>query len=201
MPNSTYYSEILTYLISQAPYLMDAGLSGYTQITQNTSKPSPIPGMPDRTSGWFGRVILQDARGEQDVADIFKPINETLKHKWPGAAGLYTAVKPYDSFLDWFNVNFDSEPAGKSCYIGSWLLDAKTLTTPSSELTNALMSPILYNGEYVIFFIAGKGVINAKPRGGGNAVNSAFRNAHIFACKSSWIARSQVVLAVGPLTT
>jgi hypothetical protein len=186
-PNTTYYSDIIAYLISQVPSLMDAGLSGYTYVARNLPKPVPIPGLPDTIDGMFGTCILQDAAAG-DVEKLFKPLNETLMKRWPGQAVLYTSVIAYDSFLAWYDVNYDGGSAGGSAYLVSRLLDRKTLTSGSAQLRDALVAPVSSIGGYSVFLVGGKGVIDAKPRGGSNAVNSAWRSAHIHACKSkaSW---------------
>jgi hypothetical protein len=182
-PNSTYYSDIITHLVSQVPSMMDAGLSGYTYVARNMPKPVPIPGLPDTIDGMFGSCMLQDDN-IKDIDRIFSPLNDTLKKKWPGEVGLYTNVAPFDSFLDWFDVNYDQQTAGNSSYLVSRLLDKKTLTSTSPKLTEALMAPIPYTSGFSVFMVGGKGVINAKPRGGGNAVNSAWRDAYVHSCKS-----------------
>ncbi|EFY84258.1 FAD binding domain-containing protein [Metarhizium acridum CQMa 102] len=182
-PNSTNYSDIVTYLVSQVPSLMDAGLSGYSFVGYQLPKPVPIPGLPDTINGMFSDVILQDADSEDDVDKILKPLNETLKRRWPGEVGLYNSVVPYKSFLAWFDDHYDRQTAGNSTYIVSRLLDKKTLTTTSPKLTKALMAPIPYTNSYAVFMVGGKGVIDARPRGGGNAVNPAWRNAYVHGSK------------------
>ncbi|KAK8914910.1 FAD-linked oxidoreductase ZEB1 [Metarhizium anisopliae] len=182
-PNSTNFSNIITYLVSQVPSLMDAGLSGYSFVGYQVPKPVPIPGLPDTINGMFGHAILQDADSEDAVDQILKPLNETLKKKWPGEAGLYNSVVPYKSFLAWFDDYYDQQTAGNSSYLVSRLLDKKTLTTTSPELTKALMAPIPYTNSYAVFMVGGKGVNDAKPRGGGNAVHPAWRNAYVHATR------------------
>lgn len=162
---------------------MDAGLSGYSFVGYQVPKPVPIPGLPDTINGMFGHAILQDADSEDAVDQILKPLNETLKKKWPGEAGLYNSVVPYKSFLAWFDDYYDQQTAGNSSYLVSRLLDKKTLTTTSPELTKALMAPIPYTNSYAVFMVGGKGVNDAKPRGGGNAVHPAWRNAYVHASK------------------
>lgn len=181
-PNSTYFGEIITFIASQVPSLMDAGLSGYNYVAYNMPSPVPMPGLPDKLFGMIGSSILQDA-SQDDVDKIFKPLNETLKKKWPGEVAVFNSVVQYDSFLAWYDVNYDQMSAGSNTYLVSRLLDKKTLTSSSPELTKALMAPIPYTDGYSVFMVAGKGVINAKPRGGGNAVNPAWRNAYVHSCK------------------
>lgn len=183
-PNSTFYSDIITYTLSQIPSLMDAGLSGYHFVTNRMPMPIPDPNLPRTINGFAGVAILPDKTIEE-TDQLFAPLNHTLAEKWPGEASLFKNITSYDSFLSWFNVNYDQGLAGGNSYLVSRLLSKHTLENITPQSKKAFMTPLSTLGSYAIFMVGGKGVINAKPRGGGNAVNPAWRNAYVHMGKSS----------------
>ena len=68
--------------------------------------------------------------------------------------------------------------------VGSWLLPPETLT--DDALIDALVK-FLGDSGGGLYMVSGKGVWDAKPRGGGDAVNPAWRKALIHAGKPSWL--------------
>lgn len=162
---------------------MKQGISGYNIITRDMASPIPIPGIPDRVAGFMGTCILQDVDDPNALATIFNPINDTLRARWPNKVQFYTLVTQYDSFLGWFDQNFDGSQAGGSSYLVSRLLDGESLTGNPKRLKSALQAAMGSSATMSAFMVAGKGVQEAKPRGGGNAVNPAWRTAYVHACE------------------
>lgn len=177
---------------------MDAGLSGYNFITTGSPNPVPVPGAPDEIAGMMGSVIVQDADSPDALDKIFKPLNDTIKEKWHGEAKLFQITTAYDSFLDWFNVNYDQGTAGTSAYLVSRLLDEQALTLDTDALKEAVKSASVQASGLQVFMVGGKGVQHAEPRGGGNAVNPGWRDSYVHArkCHDGWI---QIDMAdIGP---
>ncbi|KAK2592435.1 hypothetical protein QQS21_009851 [Conoideocrella luteorostrata] len=175
---SPSYGAIISYIISQLPTLMDAGLSGYGYIAYQFPNPIPIPGLSGTIDGFVGSGVLQD-KSVQELNNIFKPLKEALHEKWPGEATLFNLGFPYDSFLSWFSANYDKSEAGNHAYVVSRLLDKETLAKNTSESNKAFLAPIPITGGYAMFMVGGKGIHEAKPRGGSNAVNPAWRKAYV----------------------
>lgn len=182
-PKESIVFDLITYMVSQIPSLMAQGLSGYNLATKDMTTPIQMPGIPDRIAGFLGTTVLQDVDSPDVVAKIFNPINDTLHERWPNKVQFYTLLTQYDSWLGWFNDNFDPGQAGGSQYIVSRLLDGEALTGNLQKLKSALQAAITPSGTIDVFMVGGKGVQEAKPRGGSNAVNPAWRTAFVHARK------------------
>ncbi|KAL5088917.1 hypothetical protein Trisim1_006062 [Trichoderma cf. simile WF8] len=183
-PKESIVFDLITYIVSQIPSLMAQGLSGYNLATKNMTTPIQIPGIPDRIAGFLGSIVLQDVDSPDAVAKIFNPINETLHERWPDKVQFYTLLTQYDSWLAWFSQNYDTNQAGGSQYLVSRLLDGEALTGNPQKLKSALRAAITPSGTISVFMVGGKGVQEAKPRGGSNAVNPAWRTAYVHALTS-----------------
>ncbi|OAA43910.1 FAD-binding, type 2 [Beauveria brongniartii RCEF 3172] len=191
VPDSPILSDLLGYMGAQSPALMNAGLSGYDLISRNFSNPAPgIPGLPDYLAGFQGRLALldddddddDDTRGGADtVAALLKPINDTIHRRWSGAdkAGFFYSTTEYASFLAFFAANADTESVGDNKYLVSRLLDRDALTRDEKTLGEALLAGTGPGGLSTFFLVGGKGVQEAKPAGGSNAVNSHWRSAYV----------------------
>lgn len=193
-PKESIVFDLITYIVSQIPSLMAQGLSGYNLATKDMATPIQIPGIPDRIAGFLGTTVLQDVDSPDVVAKIFNPINETLHARWPGKVQFYTLLTEYDSWLAWFSQNYDTSQAGGSQYLVSRLLDGEALTSNPQKLKSALQAAITPSGTISVFMVGGKGVQEAKPRGGSNAVNPAWRTAYVHARKlfTTFIQRGKV---------
>lgn len=112
------------------------------------------------------------------MAAIWEPIIAHVSTTWPSAvSGII--VNPYPSFKSWFDVWSDQSLTGFDQYVGSRLLDEKALTTSNgTELSQAFK---LVGGS--AYLVAGKGVQNAKPRGGSTSVTPTWRKAVVHAGK------------------
>lgn len=164
---------------------MERGISGYNIIAKDMANPIQGIGLPDRIAGLVGSCILQDIDNNEDVTKAFNPINATIQERWPNKVQFSTIIEQFDSFLGWFDKYYDMASAGGSTYLVSRLLDRKALTGDSEALKNALQQ-VLSSGStssMAAYMVAGKGVQEATPRGGSNAVNPAWRTAYIHACK------------------
>ncbi|KAF5009331.1 hypothetical protein FDECE_4429 [Fusarium decemcellulare] len=181
LPEAPFTLDLVTWAVSKLPYLSDSGLSGYLMATVDSPPPVPLPGLPERVAGLMGRTIILDTQDEAEINKIFQPLNETIQERWPGQVTLIVLTQPYDSFMDWYSENFDDGQAGGSVYLISRLLDKDTLTKDLDALSDALKPILIDDGWLATYLVAGKGVNEAKPRGGGNAVHPAWRKAYIHA--------------------
>ncbi|KID64634.1 FAD-binding, type 2, partial [Metarhizium hybridum] len=173
--------NLASYLMSQVPYLMDSGLSGYTMIGEDWTTPILIDGRPEKLSGVMGLCILQDQKDLNYAYELFRPINDTVQERWLGKASVTIDLKEYDSFYAWFNDNYDQGKAGFPLYPASRLLDQKSLTENAQALSEALSSMWKPRKGMLAFLVGGQGVNNAQPQGGSNSVHPAWRSAHVHA--------------------
>ncbi|KAJ0332175.1 hypothetical protein COL5a_001879 [Colletotrichum fioriniae] len=181
VPEAPFTLDLATWAASQLPYLSDSGLSGYLMATVNSTPPIPIPGLPERVAGLMGKTIILDTQDTAKINEIFRPLNKTIQERWPGQVNLLVLTQPYDSFAAWYAENFDDGQAGGSIYLISRFLDKKTLTNDLDALKSALEPILLNDGWLGTYLVAGKGVNEAKPRGGGNSVHPVWRKAYVHA--------------------
>ncbi|KAM7209625.1 FAD-binding domain containing protein [Naviculisporaceae sp. PSN 640] len=179
--NNPSLFEMIAYIHSQFPLLGDAGLSGYAFFFQ--AIPNPSDGGVSQIGGITMTGIFQDiptTKAEQLMAPIFTHIDKT----WPGLFYPVFKTTPYKSFLDWYNVNYDNSAAGTNSLTGSRLLDKSSLTgnlTLTAEVFKTFTNVEHPGGMGTAYLVSGKGVHNAVPRGGSNAVLPAWRKAYVHA--------------------
>lgn len=171
--------DLLAYIISQFPSLSDAGLSGYTILSPQTPNPA---GGPDEVAGIQGVFAAQDVNDPEYILKLFKPINDTIQKRWPGAVQFSATKEEYGSFLEWYDVYFDQGAAGVTLYLASRLLGREALGD-EKKFRGALEESLVSAGGLTVHLIAGKGVRDAKPRGGSAAVNPGWRKSYIHASK------------------
>ncbi|KAL7764154.1 hypothetical protein ACKLNR_005299 [Fusarium oxysporum f. sp. zingiberi] len=169
--------DLLAYIISQFPSLSDAGLSGYTILSPQTPNPA---GGPDEVAGIQGVFAAQDVNDPEYILKLFKPINDTIQKRWPGAVQFSATKEEYGSFLKWYDVYFDQGAAGVTLYLASRLLGREALGD-EKKFRGALEESLVSAGGLTVHLIAGKGVRDAKPRGGSAAVNPGWRKSYIHA--------------------
>ncbi|KAI1346667.1 hypothetical protein F5Y01DRAFT_16902 [Xylaria sp. FL0043] len=188
------------YIASQLPYLMDKDVSGYMFFPRNMSGPDENGGTRNY-AGMGGEFVILDTQDISDMDAIWEPIIAHVNATWPSAVSLISAV-PYPSFKAWFDVYYDQGLAGYDQYVGSRLLDEKALTTVDSAEVGQAFN--LASGS--AYLVAGKGVHNAKPRGGSTSVTPTWRkavvhavNGHEFAPLNA-TARAEALTIVSNLT-
>jgi hypothetical protein len=175
-PNATYFWDVVAYVFSQFPTLGDAGLAGYFMASAQDNS------MFNMTSGIGGAGTIL-GHNTTKVAQLLSKINETMQERWPmTGTGVYPGTPTYyDNYLDWFEVHQDRLGAGASSMMNSRLLGKDVLEGDAAALAHALKtagSAHAWEG-LPAYLIAGKGVAEAKPRGGGNAVHPAWRKAYL----------------------
>lgn len=173
--------DVVGWLLSQVPTMMDDGLFGYNWVSFGGPMPVPIPGVPENMAGMLGSIVLYD-RDAEDAWAWMSGLNDTLTSKWPGAM-VGGGVISYDSWIDWFDVNYDAGSAGGGAVIVSRLVGRETYEGDREALIEAYKSASELTGSATVYTVAGKGVQEAKPRGGGNAVNPGWRKALVHSRK------------------
>ncbi|KAI1779130.1 FAD-binding domain-containing protein [Hypoxylon cercidicola] len=164
--NASYVWDMAGYLLSQFPYLDSKGVSGYAMFTTNFT----YPGFSVTGAGMGANFLIINTQDIQDMLAIWAPIVDHVNKTFPGMSiNLIPAAFP--SFQDWFSTHYDKSTAGYDEWVGSHLLDAGALT----ENTTAVSEAFKVLGDSQAFLVAGQGVKNAKPRGGGNSVNPSWR--------------------------
>ncbi|KAE9363516.1 FAD-binding domain-containing protein [Stipitochalara longipes BDJ] len=174
VPNSEPMWDAVSYWLSQYPILAELGIAGYGSIIPNISIDGGDYG------GWNGNFILPVLSPEntsESLAAAVLPIVEKIKETWPGLFLSQNISTSFPTFYDWWFAGQGPQTAGTELMGGSRLLDAETLTANLTALGVAMQG--MTTNAVNTYLISGKGVWNAKPRGGSNAVNPAWRKAII----------------------
>jgi hypothetical protein len=171
----------MAYWLSQYPTLAEFGIAGYGNLSVNQS-------LGEEYFGGFGGIfllpVLSPANTSDSLAAAVLPIVEKIQEIWPGLFLSENSSTSYDSFYDWWLPNNGPDYAGIDIMAGSRLLDVEALTANLTALKVALQGASANSGLQ-IDLVSGKGVWNAKPRGGSDSVNPAWRKAliHVSKCQ------------------
>jgi hypothetical protein len=177
--NSSNLYDIVAYFNSQLPTLSDAGVSGLATVVGSMG--NPLDGGATQVGGLLSQNSMHDTDNENDILGLFTPIVEHVNSQWPGELIFLPSIKKYGSFLEWFNANRDTNLVGNNAYFASWLLGKDALTLSPTNLKNAVKMSVERTGAFTSFFLSGKAVQNAQPRGGSNAVLPAWRKSYVHA--------------------
>jgi hypothetical protein len=173
---SENYWDMMTYLLSQYPYLSNQGISGYPYV------------LPEYEVAPGVYYALYNAKfhdhnspyGASNISAVFDPIFSHIKTTWGSSLIEFVNVTTYyHTRYEAHIANHDASVAGSDTVLGSRLLDAATLTGNQTALKAALKGftstgPNAGSGP---FLLGGRGVRDAVPRGGSDAVLPAWRTA------------------------
>ncbi|KAK1585369.1 FAD binding domain-containing protein [Colletotrichum navitas] len=179
-PRAPYLPDLAAYFLSQAPSLEKAGMSGYALINSHMPNPISAPGLPPNAAGVIGVSLLQDDADLDEVSRIWASVNQTVAERWPQVTFLSSNAQ-FPTWLDYYDENYDHNKAGINKLLVSRLIDEQTLTGDADALAGAVETMISNVGGMYAFLVSGKGVHDAEPRGGGNAVHPSWRRAYILA--------------------
>ncbi|KAH0428727.1 FAD binding domain-containing protein [Colletotrichum camelliae] len=187
-PDAAYLPALTAYVLSQMPALERAGMSMYcTSSRVLMDNPFPVQSLPAQIAGMMGLALLQGASSsssssssEAAMQELWQPINATIAARWPEAA-FVLQTEQFASWFDWFDKYRDARPVGYHLVFASRLLDEAALTEDVDALAAAVETATERVGRVTAFLVAGRGVHEAVPRGGGNAVHPAWRRAYVHA--------------------
>ena len=170
----------MAYVFAQLPGLSNANVSAFTYLYPNTtSSLSPSRGPVAAFEGVFA---LPEPSSPDALIDLWTPIWQHINETWPGQVNTSATPVVFPNLYALYQKFADNSPAGVDKVVGSRLLPPETLT--DDRLTAALMT---FLGDAPdggrLYMVSGKGVWDAQPRGGGDAVNPAWRQALIHAGK------------------
>ena len=176
--NSTAYWDSVAYLLAQFPTLSDSNVAAYSYLYPNTS----AAGLPGDGALFQTLFALYDPASASTLEDLLTPfirhVNETYSNQTTTKATSTVFSNFYSMFLEYA----DDSGAGMDKVVGSRLLPPETLT--EAAFSDALKD-FLGEAGGRLYMVSGKGVWDAEPRGGSDAVNPAWRKALIHAGKLS----------------
>ena len=131
-----------------------------------------------------GVLALPEPASASTLEDLWAPFWAYVNETYPGQTVTQTKSIVFPDLYSLFLKYADASKAGVDKVVGSRLLPPETLT--DDALIDALID-FLGDSGGSLYMVSGKGVWDAKPRGGNDAVNPAWRKALIHAGKSSWV--------------
>jgi hypothetical protein len=184
-PNSTAYWDSVAYLLAQFPTLSDSNVVAYSYLYPNTS----AAGLQGDVALFQTLFALYDPASASTLEELLTPfirhVNETYSKQTTTKATSTVFSNFYSMFLEYA----DDDGAGVDKVVGSRLLPPETLT--EDAFSDALMD-FLGDAGGRLYMVSGKGVWDAEPRGGSDAVSPAWRKALIHAGKSSYYPGSTI---------
>jgi hypothetical protein len=166
---SESYWNAMAYIASQVPRLSDAGISGYMYLGRNVN---------DTYSG-SQAIFFAFNKTSDYILGQLAPIEEWMNQTWPNQFQIQAQASPDSAtFYGWWAPFASVTGKGVNTLLASRLFDTKALGQPLSKIEQMLRSTVPTNGVSIIHLVAGKGVQNAKPSGGSDAVNPAWRKAY-----------------------
>ena len=172
--------DMVAYMLGQFPSLMEAGVSGYPIILK--ASPSVLGNTTVYTSGMIGKLLMVNSTNITDMATLFEPLFNHINSTWPGSFEIGFNITSYPSFYSWYEENYDGSPVGYENIMGSRLLDEAALSA-NATATKLAFEQFAGGDLTTAYIVSGKGVWNAQPRGGSNAVLPAWRKSIVHASK------------------
>ncbi|KAF2806523.1 FAD-binding domain-containing protein [Mytilinidion resinicola] len=189
-PNSTVYWDIVAYFLAQFPTLSAANVSSYTYLYPNISAAEP----GDHVASFKGIFALLEPASPTALEDMWAPFWAHINETYPNQTVTQTTSTVFPNLYSMFLVYADDIGAGVDKVVGSRLLPPEILT--DDAFSDALMKFLGDSGGR-LYMVSGKGVWDAKPRGGSDAVNPAWRKALIHAVTSqTWAPLNEAQQAI-----
>ncbi len=179
-PGTEGYWDVVANVLSQYPTLDEQGISGYAYLAPGILSPdlnitSPI----DAFFGVFFLPQLHPTNTSTSLEETIKKLFADVSTPYPGQYFSSVSVKSYPDFWTWYAVNNGPLEAGGNTVLGSRLIDGEALTKNLTALKQAYEAATPPGHMTSVFLVGGKGVRDAKPRGGSNSVGPAWRKAYI----------------------
>ncbi|KAF8855701.1 FAD-binding domain-containing protein [Acephala macrosclerotiorum] len=179
-PGTDSYWDVISLIQSQFPSLDEHGISAYTFIVPSFM--SAEFNITSPVDGFYGIFILPSLHPENTSESLTAAVKQVLADAtsaYPGRFATYTNTTSYEDFWGYYKTNNGPLDAGNDGLLGSRLLDGKALMGNLSALAEAYKTASAPGLGSQAYLVSGKNVWNAKPRGGSNAVNPAWRKAYV----------------------
>lgn len=177
-PNSSAYWDSVAYLLAQFPTLSESNVAAYTYLYPNTS----AAGLGGDVASFQAVFALYDPASARTLEVLLEPFLRHVNETYSNQTTTKATSTVFSNFYSMFLKYADDDGAGVDKVVGSRLLPPETLT--EDAFSGALMDFLGDSGGR-LYMVSSKGVWDAEPRGGKDAVNPAWRKALIHAGKSS----------------
>ena len=185
--------DVITTILSKLPSLSDQGISGYPQIAAGIV----YPGLNITTliDGFNAPFLLPGLHPSNTSTSLETTITELINvavAPYPGQFLVNITSFSFPDFWTWYQLTNGPKTAGIDEMIGSRLIDKKALTGNLTALREAFKTATPPGSATSAYLVSGKGVFDAKPRGGSNAVNPAWRKAYVHSGVSCYLLHSLI---------
>ena len=179
-PDSVTYWDVVTYLLAQFPTIAESNIAAYTYIYPYPT--ADATGNGTNTATCQVVFALYNPASDNSLTDVLEPYVRHINQTYRQEATTQVSHSTFSNFYSMFLQYADDGGAGVDKVVGSWLLPPDTLEQHAfRDALKTFMGP--KGGR--LYMVSGKGVWNAKPRGGSDATNPAWRKALIHAGNSS----------------
>ncbi|KAH8600686.1 hypothetical protein B0O99DRAFT_589582 [Bisporella sp. PMI_857] len=180
-PGGEGYWDVITHIVSRYPDLISQGISGYTFIAPNfLSEDFNITSPVDGYYGILMLPLLHPSNSSESLLTALNNVVASATAPYPGQIFSSISTTTYDDFWGYYEPNNGPQDAGYDQITVSRLLDGKALA--DREGLKKAFKTITSDGTAAgLYLVGGANVFNAKPRGGSNAVNPAWRKAYVHA--------------------
>jgi hypothetical protein len=180
VPGTDSFWDVVAETLTRFPSLDASGISAYTYIVPGfTSQAMNITTPVQAFHGLFILPSLHPQNASDSLTTTIKQLFADAASSYPHQFLTHTESTTYPDFWALYQVINGPRDGGDDKILGSRLLDAKALTANLTSLAEAYRKATTTDSEIGVFLVSGKGVHNAKPRGGSNAVNPAWRTAYV----------------------
>lgn len=177
-PNATASWDSVAYLLAQFPILSDSNIAAYTYLYPNTS----AAGLGSDVASFEAVFALYNPASASTLEHLLEPFVRHVNETYSNQTTTKATSTVFSNFYSMFLKYADDNGAGVDKVVRSRLLPPEILT--ESAFSGALME-FLGNAGGRLYMVSGKGVWDAEPRGGSDAVNPVWRKALIHAGKPS----------------
>lgn len=144
-------------------------------------------------NGYYGLFMLPALHPSNTSTSLAAALNKVLNEAiapYPGQFYTSVTTQTWTDFWAFYSLNNGPLDGGHDQVLGSRLLDKKALT--NREAMKEAYKTFTANGSPAsVYLVGGKNVMNARPRGGSNAVNSAWRKAYVHTSKLPFFKASE----------
>ena len=168
----------MAYLLAQFPTLSDSKVAAYSYLYPNTS----AAGLPGDAALFQTLFALYDPASANTLEGLLTPFIRHINETYSNQTTTKVTSTVFPNFYSMFLEFADDAGAGVDKVVGSRMLPPETLT--QDAFRDALID-FLGDVGGRLYMVSGKGVWDAEPRGGSDAVNPAWRKALIHAGQSS----------------
>jgi hypothetical protein len=186
-PGNPHYWDVFATIVAGFPSLSAQGIGGYNFVAPNyTGSLSPVSTPIGVFAGLFNIPLLSKDNSSESLEKAFSTLYNTAIAPYPGEFTVILNATNYTDFWAWYKDNNGPLDAGYDALLVSRLLTPKHLQDKegTKEAFKSFIPP-RSGSVATLHLVSGKGVWEAKPRGGGNSVNPSWRKALVHASKSS----------------